>query len=278
MLGAGAALGVLEQAMRAALASAGAALLQAVLDEQDDGYAGPHSACGCGGQAVYSGSRPKTITTVLGTVTLQRAWYHCAACRGGFAPRDRQLGLLPDGALSPGLAEMAALAGAEVPFARAAALLAGLAGVTVSARTIERSAEAAGAAARAAAGAEAAAITARVIVPLPPAAPVPDMLYVEVDGTGVPMRASETAGRPGRGEDGQAGTREVKLARLFTVSRLDQDGRPVMDPGSSSYAFTFDGKNALASLVKAEYLRRGGEHFPPGRRRRRRRSVDLGRG
>jgi hypothetical protein len=261
MLGAGAALGVLEQAMRAALASAGAALLQAVLDEQDDGYAGPHSACGCGGRAVYSGSRPKTITTVLGTVTLQRAWYHCPACRGGFAPRDRQLGLLPAGALSPGLAEMTALAGAEVSFARAAALLGGLAGVTLSAKTIERSAEATGAAARTAAGAEAAAITARVIVPLPPPLPVPDMLYVEVDGTGVPMRASETAGRPGRGEDGQAGTREVKLARLFTVSRLDEDGRPVTDPGSSSYAFTFDGKNALAGLVKAEYLRRGGEHF-----------------
>ena len=167
MLDAGAALGVAEQAMRAALASSGAALLQAVLDEQDDGYAGPHSGCGCGGQAVYSGSRPKTITTVLGAVTLQRAWYHCAACRAGFAPRDRQLGLLADGALSPGLAEMAALAGAEVSFARAAALLVGLAGVTVSARTIERSAESAGAAARAAAGAEAAAITARVIVPLP---------------------------------------------------------------------------------------------------------------
>jgi hypothetical protein len=261
MLGAGAALGVAEQAMRAALASSGAALLQAVLDEQDDGYAGPHSGCGCGGQAVYSGSRPKTITTVLGAVTLARAWYHCAACRAGFAPRDRQLGLLADGALSPGLAEMAALAGAEVSFARAAALLAGLAGVTVSARTIERSAESTGAAARAAAGAEAAAITARQVVPLPPPAPVPDMLCIEVDGTGVPMRASETAGRPGKGEDGQAGTREVKLARLFTVSRLDASGRPVMDPGSSTYAATFDGKNALASLVKAEYLRRGGGHF-----------------
>jgi hypothetical protein len=260
MLGAGQGLGVLEDAMRTALATAGAALLQAVLDEQDDGYCGPRAACGCGGQAAYAGRRPKTITTVLGPVTLARAWYHCAACQHGLAPRDRQLGLRPGGALSPGLAEMAALAGAETSFARAAALLAGLAGVTLSPKTVERSAEAAGAAARQAAGAEAAAITARVIVPLPPPAPVPDMLYVEVDGTGVPMRASETAGRPGKGEDGQAGTREVKLARLFTVSRLDEHGRPVMDPGSSSYAFTFDGKDTLAGLVKAEYLRRGGEH------------------
>jgi len=46
MLGGSLGLGVLEQAMRAALATAGAAMLQAVLDEQDDGYAGPHrSAC-----------------------------------------------------------------------------------------------------------------------------------------------------------------------------------------------------------------------------------------
>ena len=34
-----------------------------------------------------------------------------------------------------------------------------------------------------------------------------------------------------------------------------------MDPGSSTYVATFDGKDALAGLVEAEYLRRGGEHF-----------------
>jgi hypothetical protein len=260
MLGSGETLGVLEAAMRAALASAGARLLQAVLAGDGDGYAGPRAGCPGSHRAVCAGVRDKTVTTVLGPVTLRRAWYHCAECRRGFAPRDQQLGI-SGASLSPGLAEMTALAGAEVSFARAAGLLAGLAGITLSARTIERSAEAAGAAARAAAGAEAAAIRARTIVPLPPPAPVPDMLYVETDGTGVPVRASETEGRQGKSEDGRAGTREVKLARLFTVSRLDDDGRPVMDPGSSSYAFTFDGKNALAGLVRAEYLRRGGEHF-----------------
>jgi hypothetical protein len=86
------------------------------------------------------------------------------------------------------------------------------------------------------------------------------MLYVEVDGTGVPVRASETEGRAGK-EDGRAGTREVRLARLFTVSRLDDDGRPVTDPGSSACVAAFCGKDALAGLVKAEYLRRRGEHF-----------------
>jgi hypothetical protein len=131
----------------------------------------------------------------------------------------------------------------------------------VSARTIERPAEASGAAARKAGAAEAAALRARKIRPLPPPEPVPDMLYVETDGTGVPVRSSETEGRHGKGEDGKAGTREIKLARLFTVSRLDDGGNPVMDPGSSSYVATFDGKDALAELVEGEYLRRGGDHF-----------------
>jgi hypothetical protein len=260
MLGTGAGLGVLEQAMRAALASAGATLLEAVL-AGEEGYCGPRAACGCcGGQAVHAGVRDKTVTTALGPVRITRAWYHCAVCQHGFAPRDAQLGIAGATA-SPGLREMIALAAAEVSFARAAGLLAGLAGISVSARTIERSAEASGAAARAAAGSEAKAIVARKIRPLPPAGPVPDMLYIEVDGTGVPVRASETEDRQGKNGEARAGTREVKLARLFTVSGLDADGRPVMDRGSSTYVFSFDGKDALAGLVKAEFLRRGGDHF-----------------
>jgi hypothetical protein len=260
MLGSGAALGVLEEAMRAALASAGARLLEAVLAGDDDGYSGPHAKCASGHQAAFAGCRPKTITTVLGPVRMNRAWYHCRECGHGSAPRDEQLGTAGT-SLSPGLTQMIARAGAEVPFGKAASLIKDLAGVAVSARTVERSAEASGAAARAATATKAAGLRARTIRPLPPREPVPDMLYVEVDGTGVPVRRSETEGRKGKGEDGQARTREIKLARLFTVSRMDSDGKPVTDPGSSSYVATFDGKDALAGLLEAEYLRRGGDHF-----------------
>lgn len=242
--------------MRAALAAAGARLLEAVRAD-DDGYVGPHAKCGAGHQASYAGSRPKTVSTVLGPVQAGRAWYHCAGCEHGFAPRDEQLGVAGT-SLSPGLTEMIARAGAEVPSGKAAALLEDLAGVAVSARTVERSAEASGAAARTASAAEAAAIRARTVVPLPPAGPVPDMLYAEVDDTGVSVRASETEGRPGKDGDRQAGTREVKLAGFFTVSRLDDDGRPVTDPGSSTYVATFDGKDAVAGLTEAEYLRAAG--------------------
>jgi hypothetical protein len=258
MLGQGAGLGVLEQAMRAALGAAGARLLEAVL-AGESGYQGPRADCGRGHQAAFTGRRPKTVTTVLGPVQVTRAWYHCRQCGHGFAPRDGQLGVAGV-TLSPGLAEMTARAGSEVPFGKAAALLADLAGISLNARAVERSAEASGAAAREAAAAETAAILARDLIPLPPAQPVPDMLYVEVDGTGVPVRASETEGRQGKAADGRARTREIKLARLFTQSGRDAGGRPVTDPRSSSYVATFDGKDALAGLVGAEYLRRGGEH------------------
>ena len=40
-------------------------------------------------------------------------------------------------------------------------------------------------------------------------------MYVEMDGTGLPMVAQETAGRNGKGEDGRAHTREAKLGCVF---------------------------------------------------------------
>ncbi|HEY5990457.1 MAG TPA: hypothetical protein VIV12_29320 [Streptosporangiaceae bacterium] len=41
------------------------------------------------------------------------------------------------------------------------------------------------------------------------------------------MTSKETAGREGKGADGRARTREVKLAVFFTQDKLDKDGYPV---------------------------------------------------
>ena len=38
---------------------------------------GPHQRCACGTGARFAGRRPKTFTTVLGALTLERAWYCC---------------------------------------------------------------------------------------------------------------------------------------------------------------------------------------------------------
>jgi hypothetical protein len=224
----------------------------------DPGRRGPRVPCGNGHEAVFAGYRGKTVDTVLGPVTLRRAWYHCADCGHGLAPRDCELGVA-GASMSPGLAAMNDLAAAAGPFAGAARLLQELAGVRLDARRVERAAEASGAAVAAAGRDRGALIASRKLVPLPPS-PLPDKLYIVIDGTGVPMTARETAGRKGKGEDGRARTREVKLGVFFTQDKLDNDGYPVRDRASSSYIATFEPAGVFAGLVRAEGIRRGADH------------------
>jgi hypothetical protein len=224
----------------------------------DPGYRGPRVPCGQGHEAGFVSYRDKAIDTVLGAVTLTRAWYHCAACEHGFAPRDFELGVA-GASLSPGLAVMNDKAAAAGPFAKAARLLEDLAGVRLTVKRVERAAEASGAAHAAAVRERAGLITARKVVPLPPS-PVPDKLYGAIDGTGVTMTARETAGREGKGEDGRARTREVKLGVFFTQDDVDEKGYPVRDRDSSSYIATFEPAAVFGDLIKAESIRRGADH------------------
>ena len=224
----------------------------------DPGYRGPRVGCGNGHDAGFTGYRDKVIDTALGPVTLRRAWYHCGACGHGLAPRDAELGVA-GASLSPGLAAMNDLASAAVPFRQAAGLLEELAGVRLEARRAQRAAEADGAAVAAASRERAGLIAGRKLVPLPPD-PLPDKLYMVIDGTGVPVTSKETAGREGKGEDGRARTREAKLAVFFTQDEVDGDGYPVRDRASSSYIATFEPAAAFAALVRAEGIRRGAGH------------------
>jgi hypothetical protein len=150
-------------------------------------------------------------------------------------------------------------AAAAVPFAGAARLLEDLAGVRLTAKRVERAAEASGAAQAAAVRDRAALIAARKLVPLPPS-PLPDKLYAVIDGTGVPVTSRETAGRAGKGEDGRARTREVKLAVFFTQDKLDKHGYPVRDRDSASVIATLEPAAAFGNLVRAEGIRRGADH------------------
>jgi hypothetical protein len=207
---------------------------------------------------VFAGYREKDVDTVLGPVTLRRAWYHCARCGHGLAPRDAELGVA-GASVSPGLRAMSEKAAAAVPFAQAAELLDDLAGVALTVKRVERAAEAGGAALAAASRSRAGLIAGRRLVPLPPD-PLPDKLYAVVDGTGVPVTSKETAGRDGKGEDGRARTREVKMAVFFTQDKVNEDGYPVRDRASSSYIATFEPAAAFQRLVKAEGIRRGAGH------------------
>ena len=246
-----------EAVIRAGLLRLGGSMLGEVLSA-DRGHRGPRVPCGRGHEAEFVSYRDKVTGTALGPVALTRAWYHCAACGHGLAPRDAELGMA-GASMSPGLAAMNDRAAAAAPFREAARLLEDLAGIRLTARRVERAAEASGAAVATAGRGRAGLIAARKLVPLPPS-PLPDKLYAAIDGTGVPMTPKETAGREGKGEDGRARTREVKLAVFFTQDRLGKDGYPVRDRDSSSVITTFEPAAVFGEFVKAEGIRRGADH------------------
>ena len=175
-------------ARRQALAVAARAVEQRFNADTSD-YSGPRMPCSCGQSARYAGRREKTFISVLGSVTFKRAYYHCEACRAGLCPRDRALGL-EDGSLSPGVLRMVGQVGARVSFEEGHELLHELASVQLPTKHVERAAEALG---REIAADE------RSFVELPAAdETATPTLYLGMDGTGVPMRASEIKGRAGQ--------------------------------------------------------------------------------
>ena len=215
---------------------------------------GPSLPCGCGHTARYAGRRAKTFETVLGSVQLERAYYDCATCETGFCPRDRALGM--EGvSLSPGVTRMVGLTASMVSFEESSELVRELAGVDVGAKRVERVAEAV--------GREIAQDEQTVVEPSPPVAPT---MYLGMDGTGVPMRASELEGREGKQADGSAKTREVKLVVVWTAEGRDKEGIPVRDPGSVTYSAaiesaasrdTDESLSEFAQRVEREARRRG---------------------
>jgi hypothetical protein len=146
-------------------------------------------------------------------------------------------------------------AAALVSFAESSELLDELAGISVDPKAVERTAEAL--------GREIAQDERAVVLATPPTAPT---LYLGMDGTGVPMRAAELAGRAGKQPDGSARTREVKLVTVWSAEGRDVQGIPVRDPGSVSYSAAIESAathdtdatlSAFAGRVEREAHRRG---------------------
>ena len=74
------------------------------------------------------------------------------------------------------------------------------------------------------------------------------------------MIRAELEGRPGRGPDGQAHTREIKLAAFFTPTTRDAQGHPMRDPQSTTYLASFVSSDRFGGLVRRAALARGVAH------------------
>lgn len=209
--------------------------LEEKLNADHSDHQGPHTRCDCQHPARYAGRKAKTFQSVLGPLTLERAYYHCPACQRGFCPRDRDWGL-QDSSLSPGVTRMVAAVGAAVSFQEGSQLLEELSGLQVDAKQVERTAEAL--------GQEIDRDEHQNAAPLSSIA-APATLYLGVDGTAVPMRAEEIAGRKGKQPDGSAKTREVKLCVVWSAEQRDSQDRPVRDPGSVTYSAAIESAATL---------------------------------
>jgi hypothetical protein len=170
--------GEAETAVRDRALEIGRAYLEEHLNRQPLGYEGSSRVCGCGGTQRFVNHRGKTLMTLLGEVAIQRAYYHCGACGASCFPYDAPAGLT-SAKVSPGLAKAAALAGAQVPFAQAAELLAELSGLALSESSVSRLTLEAGRQADQVEQAQAASITE---VRHPPEAPEAGRLYNSADG------------------------------------------------------------------------------------------------
>lgn len=210
--------------------------LEGVLNADHSDGREPHRTCACGTLARLAGRRPRSIVTVLGTIEIERAYYHCAACGQGSCPRDEALDI--EGShLSPGVLRMVGAVGASVSFEEGAGLLRDLAGISVPTRQVERYAERLG---------EEAARFEREVSEAP-AGPAPATMYLGQDGTGVPMRTEELVGRPGKQADGSSKTREMKVCAMWTADARDRDGRPTRDEGSVTYTAAIESAETRAT-------------------------------
>jgi len=194
------------------------------------------------GQRIYR-QRACQVLSIFGPVTLRRDYHHPPGPEGGF-PLDAALGLR-DGC-TPAAVRMFSRTAAQLPYLESSQQLQELAGLSVEPSRLQRLVGAVGPSLQ------------EPLLKLPaPAASPPPQFYVSLDGTGVPMVRPELEGRAGRGPDGEARTREVKLAAFFTQTVTDQEGHPLRDPNSTTYLANFLCSDEFGPLARRAALQRG---------------------
>jgi hypothetical protein len=238
--------------MRSAMHQAGASILTELPRlRAPDQRAIP---CPCGQQALYRELRSRTVLTAVGTVKVLRPYYLCPHCHQGQFPADQELDIV-DTEYSPGVRRMQALVGQDASFDHGREQMKLLAGLEVTTKSVERVAEAIGADI---ARGEQEEIDRCVQLDLPiiVGEPVP-MLYIQMDGTGVPVVKNETADRKGKLDGLPAHTREAKLGCVFTQTRWDKEGYAIRDPGSTTYTGAIENAEQFGKRIYVEAWKRG---------------------
>ncbi|HEV2732047.1 MAG TPA: ISKra4 family transposase [Terriglobales bacterium] len=242
----------MEMRVRAAAHQMGAKILQELL--QAPGKFARERPCRCGQNACFQEMRPRMLLTAVGSVRFQRPYYLCSSCHQGQSPRDVELDVLHT-EYSPGVRRMMALVGSNSSFAQGREQLEALAGLKITTKAVERQSEAIGSDIAAAERAEREqALQLELPTVSGPQIPV---LYIEMDGTGVPMVTAEVRERIGKIAGERARTREAKLGCVFTQTRLDGKRRPVRDEASTTYTGAIETAEEFGLRLCQEAWQRG---------------------
>jgi Uncharacterised protein family (UPF0236) len=238
--------------VRSAMHQAGASALTQLLQfPVPDQRAIP---CPCGQQALYRCLRSKTVLTAVGTVEISRPYYLCPHCHQGQFPADQQLDIAHS-EFSPGVRRMQALVGQDASFDHGREQMKLLACLEVTTKSVERVAESIGADI---ARQEQQEIDRAVQLDLPIVVgePVP-IIYVQMDGTGVPVVKKETADRKGKLDGLPAHTREAKLGCVFTQTKWDEEGFAIRDLDSTTYTGAIEKAEQFGKRLYLEAWKRG---------------------
>ncbi len=233
---------------------AGAAALTELLQFAEPPADRRSMACACGHRADYVELRSKPVLTAVGEVRILRPYYLCSHCHDGQFPADVELDIRHT-ELSPGVRRMLAAVGSAAPFDDGRQQMQLLAGLILTTKAVERTAEAIGADV---AQREQREIQRAVQLDLPVIVgePIP-ILYVQMDGTGVPVVKKETEGRKGKVDGQPAHTREAKLGCVFTQTIWDQEGYPIRDPDSATYTGAIETAEEFGRRLYLEAWKRG---------------------
>jgi hypothetical protein len=132
-----------EMGFRASLHQAGAAALTQLLQFPEPAAEQRAVSCPCGHKARYRELRSRRLLTARGEVELLRPWYLCDRCHQGQFPADEALDVKGT-EFSPGVRRMQALVGQQAPFDQGREQMKVLAALEVTAKSVERTAEAIG--------------------------------------------------------------------------------------------------------------------------------------
>ena len=244
----------IEMAVRSAMHQAGAAALTELLQFPAPAAGQRSIPCSCGQPAHYRELRSKSLLTAVGKAEISRPYYLCSHCHTGQFPADVELDV-ENTELSPGVRRMLATVGQDAPFDHGRQQMKLLADLDVTTKAVERMAEAIG---------EDIAVceqeqiqrAMQLDLPIVVGEPIP-ILYVEMDGTGVPVVKSETVGRQGKTEGEPAHTREAKLGSVFTQTKWDEEGYAIRDPDSTTYTGAIEPAEEFGKRIYLEAWNRG---------------------